>query len=284
MATCISRRACKDKEAFKMINGKGQFGRLIWTELRCQNEVSVEGTICAACLNKVPKFKYQAQPRCDHGVVGGPYPADSKLYGSPYFLKGLKDGWFLAEPDEIRAKAAIHKACSNMPPRKKVLSETIPLVQDVPVAQDVPVTQPTKQKRAYNRKKPLEVKAPVEPEAKPETKVEAKPEAAVPKKKGPKGPIGPRGPKKVIPKVEIAKPLENPLEPKLIEIPATPLSITDWIGVKVKKLRIEGKDYYHDAISGKLYGVSVNGVGAYKGRYNAEKDAVDTNFPDSDCE
>jgi hypothetical protein len=77
---------------------------------------------------------------------------------------------------------------------------------------------------------------------------------------------------------------ENPLEPKLIEIVAPPITLTDFIVVKVKKIKAQGKDYYYDSISGKVYGISVNGVGAYKGRYIVEEDLVDTTIPDSDCE
>jgi hypothetical protein len=73
-------------------------------------------------------------------------------------------------------------------------------------------------------------------------------------------------------------------DPKFIESIAPPITISEFVTVKVKKMTIQGKPYYYDANSGKLYGVSVNGVGAYKGRYNAEEDTVDTTFPDSDLE
>jgi hypothetical protein len=78
--------------------------------------------------------------------------------------------------------------------------------------------------------------------------------------------------------------VENPLEPKFIEVVAPPITITDFVVVKVKKMKVQGKDYYHDSVSGKLYGISVNGVGAYKGRYKEEEDEIDTTFPDSDNE
>lgn len=278
MTTCISRRACADRYTFRLINEKGEIGKHIWTEYRCPNAVSIDGTVCAECSMKLPKYKYQASQKCDHGNVGGPYPPDSKLYGSSYFQKEIKAGWLVAEPDEIRAKAAVLQATMG---RKKIQTETIDKPVDsiqqeanaiettgTPV---VEVAKPVKTKRAYNRKVPLIPKA-----DKTEVSNETKPVIAKAEKK-------PRQ-KKVIPVVDSVKPIENPLEPKLIEVIAPPLIITDCIVVKVKKTRIEGKEYYYDSASGKLYGISVNGVGAYKGRYNAETQVVDTTFPDSDCE
>jgi hypothetical protein len=77
---------------------------------------------------------------------------------------------------------------------------------------------------------------------------------------------------------------EIPCDPKFIESIAPPIMIEEFVTVKVKKMTIQGKPYYYHANSGKLYGISVNGVGGYKGRYNPEEDTVDTTFPDSDLE
>ena len=268
MSTCISRRAHADRYTFRLINEKGQIGKHIWTEYRCQNVVSTEGAVCAGCSVKVPKFKYQAQQRCDHGLVGGPYPDDSKLYGSPYFQREIKAGWIVAAPDEIRAKEAVLLASMG---RKKLVQSEQPKPVEVTQAEPVKQVEPVRQKRKYVRKVPLIPKEPKEPKVK-----EPKPEIAKAERK-------PRQ-KKIIPTVEVAKPIENPLEPKLVEIIAQPLIITDCIVVKVKKMTIQGKPYYYDSLSGKLYGVSVNGVGGYKGRYNAETEVLDTTFPDSDSE
>jgi hypothetical protein len=251
-----------------LINEKGEIGKYIWTEYRCPNVVSVEGTVCVGCAIKVPKFKYQAQQKCDHGDVGGPYPSDSKLYGSAYYQNELKAGWLIAGPDEIRAKEAEQKASMGRKKAEPVETSAKPAIQSETTV------EPVKQKRKYVRKVPLVPKEPVADTA--ETNG-AKPAIAKEKERKPRQ-------KKVIPSLEVVKPIENPLEPKLIEIIAPPLVITDSIVVKVKKMRIEGKEYFYDSQSGKLYGVSVNGVGAYKGRYNAETEVLDTTFPDSDCE
>ena len=249
--SCISRRALGDHLRFRLTNDKGEDGKWIWVEFRCPNPVPNEGEICKDCSYKLPKFKYQSNQKCNHGIVGGPYPADSKLYGSAYYLAEIKKGWKPLEHDEKRAKEAVNKACMG---RKKAVKETVETVkvQEEPVQPVQPVEPEPKKKRAYNRKKPLEQRA----------KKQTKPEVLLPQ----------------IPVVE------NPLEPKFVEVVAPPMTITDFVVVKVKKLKCQGKDYYYDSASGKIYGISVNGVGAYKGRYKEEDESIDTTFPDSDCE
>ena len=277
MTTCISRRANADRYAFSLINEQGELGKQIWTEYRCPNLVSVEGRVCLGCRVKVPNFEFQSQTKCDHGIVGGPYPEDSKLYGSPYFLKEVKAGWMVEEHDEIRAKAAMLEASMG---RKKAV-EVVNVISEptIPAQATIPA-EPVKQKRKYVRKVPLIPKGQSVKETNTgtlETSEVKDPKPVITKERKPRQ-------KKVIPTVDVIKPIENPLEPKLIEVVAPPLSITECIVVKVKKTRIEGKEYYYDSSSGKLYGVSINGVGLYKGRYNAETEILDTTFPDSDCE
>jgi hypothetical protein len=267
-----------------MTNAKGETGKHIWTEFRCPNAVSKENDICIDCSIKLPKYKYQANQKCNHGQVGGPYPSDSKLYGSAYYFKEIKAGWILAEADELRAKAAVDKASMG---RKKVQPISASLEQPVVALEPVVTLEPVvalepvialepvveKKKRVYNRKKPL---------ASGETNTEdtSVTKAVLPKLKAHRA-------KKIVP-TEVLLPqvaiVENPLDPKFIEVVAPPITITDFIVVKVKKLKSQGKDYYYDTTSGKVYGVSVNGVGAYKGRYKEEDDLVDTTFPDSDDE
>ena len=298
MLTCISRRACADRYDFRLTNEKGEVGKHIWTEYRCPNVVSVEDGMCSDCSVKEKKYKYQANQKCDHGVVGGPYTGDSKLYGSPYYLNELKNGWFPSEADENRAKAAVDKALSSMG-RKKVqqTTEEIPVV----VVEETPVAAPEKVKRKYVRKKPLasaeqpvaSTEQPLAPAEQPLAPAEqplapAEQSAApVKKTKLPKLKT-PRSKKSVATELVLpqAPVVENPvtLSAKFIEVTKPPITITDFVVVKVKKLKCQGKDYYYDSSSGKVYGISVNGVGAYKGRYKEENETLDTTFPDSDCE
>ena len=124
MATCISRRACADRKSFRLFKD-GKEKLTIFTEFRCTNLVEGVSKVCEGCSKKLPMHKYQANQKCDHGIIGGPYPADSKLYGSPYYLKCIKAGFTILEADERRAKEAMLNACSGMP--KKTSSEPIEL-------------------------------------------------------------------------------------------------------------------------------------------------------------
>ena len=109
---CIARRACPDKHNFKLFkeeNGIVKEARQIWTEFRCPNMAS-DKTLCSGCTNKPFRDKYQALADFDHGLVGGPYTKQSKLYGSDYYLKCIKSGWKIREADEQRAKEAQQKS------------------------------------------------------------------------------------------------------------------------------------------------------------------------------
>ena len=284
MLSCISRRACADRYDFRLTNEKGEVGKHIWVEYRCPNVVSVEDGMCSDCSVKEKKYKYQANQKCDHGVVGGPYTGDSKLYGSPYYLNELKNGWFPSEADENRAKAAVDKALSSMG-RKKVqqTTEEIPVV----VVEETAAAPPEKVKRKYVRKKPLaSAQQTVAPAEQPLAPAEQS-AAPVKKTKLPKLKT-PRSKKSIATELVLpqAPAVENQpsLSAKFIEVTKPPITITDFVVVKVKKLKCQGKDYYYDSSSGKVYGISVNGVGAYKGRYKEEDETLDTTFPDSDCE
>lgn len=285
MLTCISRRACADRYDFRLTNEKGEIGKHIWTEYRCPNVVSVEDGMCSDCSVKIKKYKYQAAQKCDHGVVGGPYTDDSKLYGSPYYLNELKNGWFPSEADENRAKAAVDKAISSMG-RKKVqqaanTDTTISVLENPVVAPEVPVER-VKRKYVRKNKIPSTEQAVVNNEEPVVVPVEKAKKTKLPKLKTPRSKKS-VGTELVLPQ---APAVENPvsLSAKFVEITKPPITITDFVVVKVKKLKCQGKDYYYDSSSGKVYGISVNGVGAYKGRYKEEDETLDTTFPDSDCE
>lgn len=253
MSTCTSRRACADRNSFRLYmekDGEIKVGKYIWTELKCPNVASNDKT-CTECAIKLPKHKYQSSPKCDHGFVDGPYPSDSKLYGSPFYNKQIKEGWKINEVDEKRAKEAQLNACSSMP-KKSVKSEEVPAV--VVQAVEKAVTKPPVTKAP---KQPRKVKV-----IKNATEV-------------------------VLAHVNTVEPtsLPNDLGPaKFLEAMTPPIKIQDVIIVKVKKIRCQGTDYYFDSISGKIYAVATYGVGAYKGRYDPETNILTASFPDSDIE
>lgn len=237
MTTCLSRRACPDKLSFRLYkDGKPKF--TIFTEYRCPNPV--EGTkICGECSTKLPMYKYQANQKCDHGFIGGPYPKDSKLYGSPYYLNCIKSGCTISEADEQRAKEAMNKAGSEMP-KKTATSD---------VAAPTPLVKKTPEKKP---KKVIKVKSSI--------------------------------PTLETPVAEANTVIATIVKPTMVESTEAPLIVEDIIHVKVKKIRHQGKDYYFDGNSGKLYNATKDGVGKYAGRYNQEDDTINTSYPDSDDE
>ena len=250
MAMCTSRRACADRNSFRLYmekDGKTLEGKYIWTEHRCPNVASLlNGKACVECAVKLPKHKYQANPKCDHGFVDGPYPSDSKLYGSPFYLKQIKEGWKIREPDETRAKEAQITASSTMP--KKVAKSDQGLLQQEEPVVVAPVKKPKQPRKVKLKKNSNDVEltgpapAPIEP---PSTN------------------FGPA---------------------KFLEAMTVPIKIEDVIIVKVRKITCEGKEYYFDSLSGKAYAATAAGVGAYKGRYDPETERLTTGFPDSDLE
>jgi len=242
MSTCISRRACPDKIAFRLYkNGKQKF--TIFTEYRCPNPV--EGTkICGECSTKLPMYKYQANQKCDHGFIGGPYPKDSKLYGSPYYLNCIKNGCTISEADEQRAKEAIIKATSEMPKKTVIEPSDVSTIIAAPAATSAkPVKKATKIIKVKSSIPVLEAPAEIATVATPSL-----------------------------------------LEPIMVESTEAPLIVEDIIRVKVKKIRHQSKDYYFDGNSGKLYAATKDGVGKYAGRYNEETETINTSYPDSDNE
>lgn len=239
MSTCISRRACPDKLSFRLYkDGKQKF--TIFTEYRCPNPVQ-GAKICGECSTKLPMYKYQANQKCDHGFVGGPYPKDSKLYGSPYYLNCIKNGCTISEIDEQRAKEAMIKAGSEMPKKTAVTGD---------VATPIPVTKPEKKVA----KKVIKVKSSI--------------------------PVLETPVADAIPSVVTV----TPVKPTMVESTEAPIVVEDIIRVKVKKIRHQGKDYYFDGNSAKLYSATKEGVGKYAGRYNEEADTINTSYPDSDEE
>jgi hypothetical protein len=241
--SCIARRAHPDRVSFRLVK-EGKEGKYIWTEFKCPNVVSEGSSVCTDCYKKLPKHKYQANPKCDHGIVGGPYPSDSKLYGSPFYLKQLKEGFTIMEADEKRAKEAIAKALSEMP-RKKIVAETVDaVVAAMPPTPTVETIKAPKKPRVYKTKSII-----------PDVAVTATVNSE--------------------PRVSVA--------PQMLESMAAPVIASEVIMVKVKKIRCQGKDYYLDSSSGKLYDVTKAGVGSYKGRYNNESEQL-VDYPDSDAE
>jgi hypothetical protein len=241
---CISRRGYHENtgnrfKLYKEEDGVIKEGRYIWMEYRCPNKAgsSKNPKYCTECDVKIPGFKYQSQGECDHGYVGGPYSTDisCKLYGSPYYLAKIKEGWKIRECDEKRAKECQEKA-NSMAPKKKTVAT---VSADTPV-ETVPEVKP---------KQPRKLKVAKKADA-----------------------------------VETAAPATVSGPASFVESTEAPLILTEVIRVKVKRIKISGSEYFLDSKTNKLYGVSKNGVGPYKGRYDEPNGAILSGFPDSDEE
>lgn len=256
----MSRRAHSDKLSFPL-SKDGRTKNFVWTEYRCPNEVPEGIKTCVECSIKINKYKYQSAPKCDHGLVGGPYPSGSKLYGSPYYLALIKEGWNISEADEKRAKECIDKANSDMGRKKVDTSTTDPKVSleslitpTVATVATVANTSPVNTVVAAKPRKPRTVK----------------PKSVIP----------------VVAPVPLSQTIvqENNQPATMVESNCAPIIASETVVVKVTKVRHQGKDYYFDSLSGKLYEKTSAGVGSYKGRYNPEKEELNTQYPDSDLE
>ena len=241
MERCISRRACADRSSFRLYKEEDGIilqGKYIWTEILCPNVASTQKKTCTDCQIKLPKHKYQANSKCDHGTIGGPYPTDSKLYGSPFYLKQIKEGWKISEADETRAKEAQLSVNSMVKKTKGVASTSEPTTT---------LSTPTIVLKKPRKKAVKNVTAEL-------ATVTAIPESV------------------------------SQSEPKFVEEMTVPLKIQDVVIVKVKKIKCQGKEYYFDSVSGKVYSILETGVGPYKGRYDPEEEILNTAYPDSDAD
>ena len=142
----MARRAHNDRYSFRLMK-EGKEGKYIWTEFRCPNVVSEGTKVCADCSKKLPKYKYQSNQKCDHGLVGGPYPEDSKLYGSPFYLKQVKEGFTpLVEPS-VPVEPLVPATVATVP-----LVTVAPSVVATPVA---PVKAAKKPRAAKTKATPV---------------------------------------------------------------------------------------------------------------------------------
>jgi len=245
--SCISRRAHADRYNFKLFKQEGETIKeknCVWTEYKCKNVVLDGKLVCAECDKKIVGHRFQASGHFNHGTVNGPYTADSKLYGSPYYLKCINSGWKIKEEDEKRAKDAQLKA--NMAPRK-------PKVDDSGSPVKVAVSSPA-----------------------------GSPASSVEKPKQPRKPRVVKLAKKSSEPNLVS--LASPSVAQVVEVVTLPIVATEVIVVKVKKIRHDGKDYYFDSASGKTYEAKTSGVGKYVGRYNPDANILDNAYPDSDEE
>ncbi len=241
---------------YRVIDGKKKTRHQVGIEKPCTNYALPGSQVCADHIRRDPTKKNQATFDFDHGLIGGPYTVSSRLYGSPAYLNLIKEGWLIEPSDEERAKAAQEKARSEpMAPRKSkktadpsISTETVATVSSII---QVPVPQEPEPTKKVARKVRVSKKALAEvtPSEVPQVKA-----------------------------VDI---------PQLLESMTTPIVPFEVVKVKVKKVRLEGKDYYLAPSTGKVYTIGSHGMpDKYRGRYLVTEDStkLDTAYPDSDVE
>ena len=85
--------------------------------------------------------------------------------------------------------------------------------------------------------------------------------------------------------VPVAEPQVKHVQTKAIESTESALQDVEIQVIKVRKFEIDGRNYFLDSNKYKLYKVgSDKKPGAYHGRWNPQKEEIDTSFPDSDRE
>ena len=85
--------------------------------------------------------------------------------------------------------------------------------------------------------------------------------------------------------VEEQPQVKVPVQTKAIESTQSTLYDLDVHVIKVRKFEFDGRSYFLDSNKNKLYKFgSDKRPGAYHGRWNPEKEEIDTSFPDSDRE
>lgn len=113
--------------------------------------------------------------------------------------------------------------------------------------------------------------------------VAAAKEVAAPKEKKPRAKRAIKIKDEVVEPVALS--IKEPVQIKAIESIQSTLHDVDVHVIKVRKFEIHGHSYYLDSNKYKLYKVgSDKKPGAYHGRWNPEKEEIDTSFPDSDRE
>lgn len=79
-------RITSEKHKQKFGDGKHYF----YPEIQCLNKVIVCGLdSCHRCSSKNRHCREQGSARFDHGTIGGPYPLESHIYGSTWYLKSV---------------------------------------------------------------------------------------------------------------------------------------------------------------------------------------------------
>jgi hypothetical protein len=222
-------------------DGKHRF----YIAYRCSNQSLAHSNCCSRCVDRGTD-KIQSSGKFDHGLITGPIPDHSHMYGGKWYHDGCIT-WGPPLPDAVRIAEEQYQLTS---PVEEEIEIPIPPVIQV-------VTPPKRLKKigaavttavAPKSKKPA-AKPTVKPAPVKETKIEH----------------------------IIATHVEKDIEEVYTD---------DYEVEHVKLSPFEHNDvmYYRDSKKNKLFEQVKGGFGAYVGRYDSYNDTIRNDIPDSDDE
>ena len=230
-------------------DGKHRF----YIAYRCSNQSLAHSNCCSRCVDRGTD-KIQSSGKFDHGLITGPIPDHSHMYGGKWYRDGCIT-WGPPLPDAVRIAEEQYQLTS---PVEEEVEIPIPPVIQV-------VTPPKRLKKIGVANTTAVVTTVVTKPKKPATKPATKPVTTPATIKEPK--------------IEhiIATHVEKDMEEAYID---------DYEVEHVKLSPFEHNDvmYYRDPKKNKLFEQVKGGFGAYVGRYDSYNDTIRNDIPDSDDE
>jgi hypothetical protein len=256
---CLA-RLMKDKQ-----ENRGYFGTSksrFYFEYRCKN--SCDGQLCSRCsLWKTTSWQDRGLKKKDpyreyYGLVTEPIP--EPFFESEWYQSKVKQVGEPSETDMVRAKKAQDEAKKNI-----VVQKADPVEEK---------QTPSEPKKRGRKPKQVSTPVPVPPVPTPDPNPPPSPNP-------PPKPSTKRRPK-AEPLVKTSQELTYPIQ--AVEA-STPLEDIEIVKILVKPFTYNDTGYFRDVKKNKLYSVGKDKRPlAYIGRWNAETETIDTEFPDSDAE
>lgn len=264
--TCVA-RITDDAYTQKFGNGRNNF----YIELRCHGTCVRDLDVCLRCLEKSETCKNQSSRKFNHGNVHEPIPDTSHIFGGKWYEEHV--GKYGKPSEDVLQFALEHqrKARDGFPP--------LPPVVLVPEATPPPAINPADKPAAKKRSKKLKIL---------DAEEEKTEKAAVVKEKKP---ARSKRTTQINPYSSLVQANNAPVH-KEVTIPShleTNVEQFDTEGFRIEYVKLVpfehgGVSYYYDKVKHKLYKGANKKVGDYAGRYDADREEIRTDIPDSDDE
>lgn len=265
--TCVA-RITDDAYTQKFGNGRNNF----YIELRCHGTCLRGLDVCLRCAEKSETCKNQASRKFNHGNVHEPIPDGSHIFGGKWYEEHVAK---YGKPNEDVLQFALEhqrKARDGFPPLPPVVLPPAPAPAPSPAPNDSP--HPKK------RSKKLKIPMVEDEEEKTDEPVATKVKKPARKRTS-----------QINPYSSLIQANNAPVH-KEVTIPThleTNVEQFDTEGFRIEYVKLVpfehgGVSYYHDKTKHKLYRGSNKKVGEYVGRYDADREEIRTDIPDSDDE